>query len=101
MLDGSGGRLEKHLGYAYNNGLTLDIKERKKSEVTGKCYLENIKSILDMRSLSFISDIEMEMLNIQPNDHIRNWELRSDTELGIQMYVLVGIIMKYMTSEEA
>ena len=60
MLDSGGGdRLEKHLGSAYNNGLTLDIKERKKSEVIGKCYLENIKSILDMRNLSFISDIEM------------------------------------------
>ena len=47
------------------------------------CYLENIKSILDMRSLSFISDIEMEMLNIQPDDHIRNWELRPDIELDI------------------
>ena len=84
MLDGSGGdRLEKHLGYAYSNGLTWDIKERKKSEVTGTCYLENIKSILDTRSLSFISDIETEMLNVQPDDHIRNWELRPDIELDI------------------
>lgn len=36
-----------------NYGLILEIKNEKKSEVTGKCFLGNRRSVLDILNLSF------------------------------------------------